>query len=1287
MQISLGKKLEEEPAAALDHVSDALNRHDEADARQLECLAAELAAEHKVSMGIGQGWKLLPRFQADRTALLSVYSSFVAALNDGCELRPAADQFVKDFYLIDEQLQLVAQRLTWRYYHDLPFLKSGVLAGCPRIYGIAHTVVTKLKGHLGFETLSRFLRAYQSTTPLTMREIRAFDLTLRIVLVKKLRRLAESIAEPQTTVIRTEDNLFADLNSLATVDWHKLFTVISVVDESLNTEPAGVYPAMDFASQETYRRVVERLAKKTDASEVEVAQRAVHLAYEACPAVEQEREHVGYYLIDGGLPLLENALNYHPTWGEYCVRLARRQATLFYLSTLTTLTAIVVAVPVLYGLRNGASFSALWAIALLSLIPASELASLLLKITFKRIFKPTSLPRIDTSHGIPDSATTMVVVPATFSSSEQVKELLETIESHYLTNQDSNIFFALLGDWKAAPQAELPEDEVLLAAAMQGISELNARYSDGPLARFHLFHRRRLWNASEGDWEGWEKKRGKLREFNRLLRGAHDTSYTISSADQSFLKQVRFVISLDSDTELPRDAARKLIGTILHSLNRPQWDDTMVQLRRGYGILQPLTGSLPAKANVSQIPRLLSGYLGVNPYTDPLGIVSANVYQDLFGEGNYVGKGLYDVDTFEAALRDRVPENSVLSHDLLEGLYARSALVSDVEVFDRSPTNYVLNAKRNHRWTRGDWQLLPWLWPRVRDARGQYARNTLSLIARWKILDNLRRSLVRPATLLWLIAAWTLLPGTPLSWTALILIIFAGAVFLDSVADMLTQLSRNRQASFRANTWPLIRLSIEATLSSVVYLAHQTYLMLDGITRTLYRLFVSRKHLLEWVTAAQVQKESTLDPRLFVSYMWPAGLAALAGLVVLAGKGSSAFAPAALLLFAWSASSLFAWWMSGRIHKELETIAENMTLSVRLNARSSWRFLENSTAEISGPQASLRRLLVWSNVAHELGAVSNLGLLKRMESTLAEIENLFVRRPNERAFGRLVPQHILLGETGNLAAFLHALPQRCRELSSQPIFDERVWDGLTDTLFLIKNEFFVLRAMTPRGQADAILYDLSEEIENCLVYVRGEREAGLQATSGWARALNIIQQRAAVVEVLLNSFAAQCPAINSEGLRLWTDEFLRQAQELNRDRHLLAPWTLVRTAHLEPIIRNHSAASLALWNRIGTDLEQLPLITFLPERLNQLLLDLAQLRCELEQSLTATSVECDTALQRCVELRNAIEDALRAATDVKQRYESLAQRRHANGDAHSGNLFDEEYRLLRVQFQVDSING
>src|SRR5262249_45775289 len=207
-----------------------------------------------------------------------------------------------------------------------------------------------------------------------------------------------------------------------------------------------------------------------------------------------------------------------------------------------------------------------------------------------------------------------------------------------------------------------------------------------------------------------------------------------------------------------------------------------------------------------------------------VGIVSANVYQDLFGEGNYVGKGLYDIDTFEAGLRDRVPENSVLSHDLLEGLYARSALVTDVEVFDRSPTNYVLNAKRNHRWTRGDWQLLPWLWPRVRDARGQYARNPLSLIARWKILDNLRRSLVRPATLLWLIAAWTLLPGAPLSWTALILIIFAGSVLLDSTADMLTQLSRNRQASFRANTWPLIRLSTEATLSSVVYLAHQTYL-------------------------------------------------------------------------------------------------------------------------------------------------------------------------------------------------------------------------------------------------------------------------------------------------------------------------------------------------------------------------------------------------------------------------------------------------------------------------------
>ena len=1270
VQASLSKKLEDEPSVALRL------HYEETEERHVESLAAELAAQHEVSTGIGQGWKLLPRFQADRTALLNVYSSLVSALNEGRELSSTAEQFVKEFYLIDEQLELSAQRLTWRYYHDLPFLKSGVQAGYPRIYGVAHAVVTQLKGQLDLETLSRFLQAYQRTTPLTLREIRAFDLTLRIVLVKRIRRFAERIAEQQSIANLSEENLFADLNSLATLDWHKLFSRISVVDQILSAEHCKVYRAMDFTSQETYRSAVERLAKKSEVSEVEVARHALRLANEARTAVEQEREHVGYYLIDDGLPQLEDALSYSPALGERLVRMVRRRATTVYLSTLAILTATVAAVPLAYAFRNDASFSVLLVVVILSLIPASELALLLLKAAVGRVFKPGSLPRLDTSFGIPDSATTMVVVPTILSSLEQIKESLEMIESHYLTNQDSNIFFALLGDWKSAPQAELPEDELLLAAATQGVKELNSRYGD---ERFHLFHRRRLWNASEGDWEGWEKKRGKLCEFNRLLRGARDTSYISSTADPNFLKRVKFVISLDSDTELPRDAARKMVGTILHPLNRPQWDDSTMTVRRGYGILQPHTGSVPAKASVSQIPPLLSGYLGVNPYTDPIGVVSANVYQDFFREGNYVGKGLYDVDTFETALRDRIPENSVLSHDLLEGLYARCALVSDIGLFDRSPTNYLLNAKRNHRWTRGDWQLLPWLWPSVKAARGHYVRNSLSVIARWKILDNLRRSLVRPATLLWLVVGWTLLPGAPLSWTILILSIFAGAVFLDSAADMLAQLSRNRRASFRGNTWPFIRLSIEATVSSVVYLAHQTYLMLSAITRTLYRVFVSRRRLLEWVTAAQTQKESTLDIRLFVSYMWPAALASIMGLVVLLIYGSPAFTGTAAVLFAWSISPVFAWWMSARILKESETIEENMTLSVRLNARSTWKFLESSAAEISAPQASLRRLLVWSNAAHDLGAVSKLALLDRMESTVAEIERLF---DTDREFRKPVAQQILLGEKGNLAGFLNAVPQRCRELASEPIFDDRVWDGLIDTLFLMKNEFLALRARTPRGQADAILYDLSEEIENCLVYVRGQRD--VQTVSAWATALNIIQQRAAVLELWLNAFAEQCPAINCESLRMWASEFLRHAQELNRERLLLAPWTLVRTSHLEPMIRSYAAASLPRWNRIVDGLEEIASVASLPERSNQLLLEVAQLRSEL--NLTLTPVERDTAFRRCEELSGTLEDASRAAVDLKQRYENLARRCHSINHARSSDLFDEEFQLLRVQFQVNSIS-
>ncbi len=353
-----------------------------------------------------------------------------------------------------------------------------------------------------------------------------------------------------------------------------------------------------------------------------------------------------------------------------------------------------------------------------------------------------------------------------------VEEMIEHIQVLALGNLDPYIHFAILGDFADADARDMPGDEAILDAARAGIADLNARYSDGPIGRFYLFHRARQWNPGEGVWMGWERKRGKIEEFNRLLRGATDTTFTVQVGDLEILPGVRYCLTLDSDTRLPRDAAKKLIGILAHPLNRAHFDPREGRVTEGYGILQPRVSVTMASAAGSLFARLYAGHTGVDPYTTAV----SDTYQDVFGEGIFTGKGLYDVDAFTAALHERVPENALLSHDLFEGVYARTALVTDVEVVDDYPASVLAHARRQHRWVRGDWQILRWLFPLV-PSRSGLQRNRLPLISRFKIFDNLRRSLVPPATVVLLFAAWTILPGSALAWTAAVLAALAFPVY------------------------------------------------------------------------------------------------------------------------------------------------------------------------------------------------------------------------------------------------------------------------------------------------------------------------------------------------------------------------------------------------------------------------------------------------------------------------------------------------------------------------------
>ena len=814
---------------------------------RLEQFAQALAAEHQLVRKKGRA-QLLPRLEDNGRKLISAYRSIVEAIRNGRAISPAAEWLVDNFHIVEEQLREIREDLPPGYYHELPKLAAGELKDLPRIYAVALSLVAHTDSRLEVATMRRFISAYQLVAPLTIGELWAVAISLRLALLENLRRLATVIVRsrdereladeladellelaahqstkllqvvsdrlpltekiPQALIVQlmqrlreqdpsvmqvydwlekrlasqgtsdeqvihaehqrqaagqvTVGNIITSMRLLSTLDWRDFFESVSLVDPVLGRDPAGAYLKMEFATRDRYRHVIERISKQTKSSELQVAEAAARLAAKASAegTADGPQSHVGYYLMGDGLAQLEAEWSCHAPMSEVVRRWSLRHPTFTFLGSLTLLTTLVSTLLVVAMAQAGARWTTLIATALLGLIPASDLALGVLNWSLTRLFGPRLAPRMNTADGLPATARTMIVVPTIFSSEQVVRELLAKLEVHFLANNDQNLHFALLGDFADAEAEELADDAALIDVALAGIEQLNHRYSEDHLQRFHLFHRRRQWNSSENKWIGWERKRGKLHEFNRLLRGARDTSFAVQTAGATLLAEIRYVITLDSDTQLPRDAARRLVGTAIHPLNRPRFDHSLKRVTSGYGILQPRVSVSLESASRSRFARIFSGNTGIDPYTTAV----SDVYQDLFGEGSYTGKGLYDVDAFEAALSHRVPENHLLSHDLFESLFARAALVSDIELLDDYPAHYAVYAQRQHRWTRGDWQLLRWLWPTVPNSQGRRMRNNLPLIARWKILDNLRRSLVAPALLLLLIAAWTVFShGTAIS--------------------------------------------------------------------------------------------------------------------------------------------------------------------------------------------------------------------------------------------------------------------------------------------------------------------------------------------------------------------------------------------------------------------------------------------------------------------------------------------------------------------------------------------
>ena len=889
--------------------------------------------------------------------------------------------------------------------------------------------------------------------------MREFDARLSAQRAELTRHLAEQGTSAEDTV-RAEhqrqateqasmSNSVTSLLLVSTMDWSRYVESVSLVEQILRRDPADVYGRMDFESRDRYRHAVEDLADPTGEAQVRVALRAVASARQAAerPGSRDRVRHVGHHLIGGGRRDLETDVAFRPKLPGRVRRFLFAHATAAYLSSIGALTLLGVVIGVALLWAGGASLGARVAAALLVLIPSSEIAIALVQRLAAALVPPRRLPRLDLSGGVPESARTMVVVPMLLSSVDSVRGLIDHLEVQALGNLDPNVHFALLGDFRDAETETTPDDGEILAAARAGIEELNQRHAAGRNDRFFLFHRARSWNAKEGLFMGWERKRGKIEEFNLLLRGATGTRYVTDVGDATIPSSVRYVLTLDADTRLPRGAARALIGILAHPLNQPHLDPRLGRVTEGYGILQPRVSITHSSAAGSLFARVYSGHTGVDPYTRAV----SDTYQDLFREGIFTGKGLYEVDAFVSALEGRVPENALLSHDLFEGLYARTALVSDVEVVDDYPANVLAHARRQHRWVRGDWQILLWLFPFVPSRHG-IVRNRLPAISRWKILDNLRRSLVAPALLALFLAAWTVLPGDPLFFTLFGLSVLAlPMVFALMGGSLVPRSDGPARVHLRGVLEDLAAAGAQALLT-LVLLAQRAWETIHAIALTLVRMAVTQRRLLEWETAAsQAARAAGLlseGVRSFVVQMAASPLVAVSVLALTAATRPRALPLALPFAALWIAAPIVAYWLSGPRQTPGRRLSDDEREYLLGVARSTWRFFEEldgdedhglppdnyqedpkpAVAHRTSP-TNIGMSLLATLAAHDLGFLSVDDMADRLERTLSTVEGLerheghLLNWYNTRTLAPLLPPYVSTVDSGNLACSLVALSQ------------------------------------------------------------------------------------------------------------------------------------------------------------------------------------------------------------------------------------------------------------------------
>jgi hypothetical protein len=1198
-----------------------------------------LANSHKLQKNSTKD-KLIKRLDDNEKALLEVRNLLVESIRNNKTITPAAEWLLDNFYLIEEQIVTARKHFPKKYSENLPYLSEGQSAGMPRVYDIVLEIISHSDGRVDLKNLENFISAYQTHTILSLGELWALPIMLRIAVIENLRRISGNIAldivdqnlavywsgkmlktvsdnpgdliltiaemaktkpilsgpfvasftrtlkgkgpalalplnwmEQQLSALGVNSNelvwqenqkqaadqisvsnSIGTLRFLGNTDWRKFVETLSSVEQTLRQEETGVYPLMDFSTRDKYRHVVETIAKASDFSETEVAQKVVELAKNVNnnDAQSYRHRHIGYYLIDKGLKQTEAAVQMRYTFKQKLSRFAQRVPVFLYIFTIVFLTVLMASGMSYLAYQDGnLDKTLLIFVEILVFIGAMQLAISLVNWLSTIFIKPKLLPRMDFSKQIPDECRTMVVMPTMLTGLDEVENMVEHLEIHYLANMEANLHFALLTDFGDADEKNKVTDDVIQQLAMDRIKALNEKYSTEEGDIFFLFHRPRKWNEQEKRWMGYERKRGKLAALNSFLLTRDNSEFSMIVGNLPVDYQFKYVITLDADTQLPREAAWKCIATMAHPLNQPHYSAAKKRVIEGYGILQPrVAASISKNANTRYL-KIHGNAFGIDPYTR----MTSDVYQDLFGEGSFIGKGIYDIAIFEQTVKDAFPENRILSHDLLEGNYVRSGLMSDVLLYEENPSKYESDIKRRHRWIRGDWQAGAWMMPFVTNSQGNFFRNKLSALSRWKILDNLRRSLMPLALLLFFLVGWSLLPF-PWFWTAAVTII----ILLPSMAASGWQLFHKPDEL----TLDAHLLEVSATLKGAItqfvfglaVLPYEAYKYTDAIIRTNYRMIFSKEKLLEWTPFSEANKKS--DNQLISAYtqMWVAPFIAVVTIVYLIYFNPNALFVATPILILWLLAPALSWYLSVPILEKVPKLNEEEKQFIHKAARKNWAFFESfvnaednwlppdnfqeqpvsAIAHRTSP-TNIGLSLLANLAAYDFGYIHGGELMHRCNNTLQTMLRLeryrghFLNWYDTQTLLPLHPRYVSTVDSGNLSGHLLTLRQGLQELKHQAIFKSSFFEGLGSTIALI---------------SDLAKGDDVDIVKKFIILLNAPKAEELQSFTFVKKHISELM------------FYAKVLALSQEDseslLKKWIDKLNAQIEKVNSELDLLAPW-------------------------------------------------------------------------------------------------------------------------------------